>query len=452
MRLKTFIATYLLFLCILFASVGIVSVHLTSSQVGMLKENSVTQYQTIVRSLSRDIAVLYGRGAERDFTLAVAELVSGYARYYSRQNIYIAVNDLSVRGLPTEARFASYGGEYAILITGSLPEPFANLRLTYRLDVTQSITEMRGVQRILLASAVAFSVIAAVALHLLLAAIFRPLSVIAKASGEIASGQFGERIKVSGIASKNELAQVAAQFNSMADEIQRQMACLEEEALSKQQFVDNFAHEVRTPLTSIYGYAEYLQKVTLDEREIIEASGQIMSQAEHMKRVANSLLELATLRDYTPVKSPVSLHALFEDVGKTMENPLRERGARMTCRSSVDTVDGQEDLLRSLLLNLCTNALKACTPSEGAITLEAKAVPGGVLITVSDNGCGIPKDSLPKVTEPFYRVDKSRNREHGGAGLGLTLCSKIAQVHGAQMALQSAPGTGTTARLTFTTS
>ena len=115
-------------------------------------------------------------------------------------------------------------------------------------------------------------------------------------------------------------------------------------------------------------------------------------------------------------------------------------------------LEGQEDLIKSLMLNLCLNALRACVPNKGAICMEAKNEGGSVTLSVSDNGRGIPADSLPKVTEPFYRVDKARNRKDGGAGLGLALCRKIAETHGAEMIIESALGVGTTVKITFTTS
>ncbi|MCL2856669.1 MAG: HAMP domain-containing histidine kinase [Oscillospiraceae bacterium] len=455
MRLKTFFATYLLFLCILFSSVGIVSVYMTSSQVSMLKEKSAGQYQAIAHSLSRDIAVLYGRGMDLvDFSLAVDNLVSGYARYYIRQNVHISIADLTLSGQGNllsegEVSFVIQGAEYFIYIAGFLPGRLGYFQLNYSLNVTENIADMQNIQRILLFSAIVFSIVAAFALYFILSSIFKPLSIVAKASRKIANGQFGERINVKG---NNELAQVALDFNKMAGKVERQIIFLEEEAVSKQQFVDNFAHEIRTPLTSIYGYAEYLQKASLDEKETIESAGYIMDEANHMRKIANSLLELATLRNYQPVKSPISIPALFEDIGQTMEASLRKHNVRMVCQSDIDTIDGQEDLIRSLLLNLCCNALKACPPAGGNIRLEAKVLPNGTLISVIDDGCGIPKESLPEIAEPFYRVDKSRSREDGGIGLGLTLCNKIAEVHNAEMAVESTVGEGTSVHVTFTTS
>ncbi|MCL2837955.1 MAG: HAMP domain-containing histidine kinase [Oscillospiraceae bacterium] len=458
MRIKTFIATYLLFLFILFLSVGIVSVYLNNSQINMLKEKSASQYQTITASLARDITILqnrYQHNMRQDiFYDAVDTLIIGYARYYRRHNVYINITDLTLserdRSSPgSEVSFINIDDRRFIYISGALPYPFEHILLEYRLDITENIADMRNIQNILLLSAIIFSIIAAFALYFILSSIFKPLSVVAKASGNIADGQFCERIHVKG---KNELAQVAYDFNRMAEKIENQISFLEEEAVNKQQFVDNFAHEIRTPLTSIYGYAEYLQKATLDEREIIESAEYIMNEANHMKNIANSLLELATLRQYEPVKNEISISKLFDDISQTMEKSLRDKGARLICRNDADTIYGQEDLIRSLLLNLCANALNACEPDAGIIQLEAKELPTGkVAISVTDNGCGIPADSLSKITEPFYRVDKSRSREFGGTGLGLALCKQIAEAHGAEMNVNSNADAGTTVTISFAT-
>ena len=124
---------------------------------------------------------------------------------------------------------------------------------------------------------------------------------------------------------------------------------------------------------------------------------------------------------------------------------------QLICSNHSGTISGQEDLIRILLLNLCSNALGACSPDVGIIRLEAKTDLQGTIISVIDNGCGIPSESLSRITEPFYRVDKSRSREFGGAGLGLCLCSQIAQVHGAKMTAKSSLATGTTVEILFTT-
>ena len=493
MKIKTFVSTYILFLLILFASVGIVSAYLTNSQVNILKSKSAGQFEAITHSLFRDISVVWGRGIERGDALnnIVTELVQSYARYYRRHNVDLSI---SIRDMETEIdsdmysaiTFANYEGRYYIHVVGLMPMFFDQFILHYTLDITQNIAEMREIQNVLLISAIVLSIIAAFALYLILSSIFLPLSVIAKTSREIASGQFGQRMSISG---KNELAQVAYDFNKMAERIESQIAYLEEEAENKQQFVDNFAHEIRTPLTSIYGYAEYMQKAALDTEEIIECATYITDEALYMKSIASSLLDLATLRNYTPIMDTILIERLFDDVVQSMKKLMQEKNIAVSCEilDDVECITGQEDLIKSLLVNLCTNAYKSCAKATGVVTLRAERLHAGnnnyvagmdlnsismqggkfksldtsqsnstfagtgIKISVIDNGHGIAKEDLPKVMESFYRVDKSRNRECGGIGLGLTLCNRIAQVHGTKMEIASVLGEGTTAYVVFTT-
>jgi signal transduction histidine kinase len=324
--------------------------------------------------------------------------------------------------------------------------------------------DMQNIQNVLLLFAVIFSVLTAIALYAVLSGIFKPLIIVDSTSRKIADGQYSERIRVKG---ENELSRMAFSFNRMAEEIEKQMRVLEDEAAAKQQFADNLAHEIRTPLTSIYGYAEYLQKASLDEEEvIIEYAQYIMDESGHIKRIANSLLELATLRNYTPEKNQISIPRLFDDISRLMEKPLKEHNIRLVCRTDTDVLYGQEDLIKSLLINLCFNALKARPHHEAVIYLSADKQDDNIILSVKDSGCGIPEDSIKKVTEPFYRVDKARSREQslslpsasalaggvGGAGLGLTLCKQIAEAHNAKINIESVVGVGTTVNITFTSS
>ena len=404
MRLKTYIATYLLFLGILFSSVGIVSVYLTNSQIDMLRQKGSAQFGTITASLARDISVIYGRAySEEDFRRsAIDNLFRGYATYYSRHNVYI---NLSVQEEQLSGVELTIADQF-IHITGSLPPPFGYYLLEYRLDISTNMAETQSIRNTLLLSTAIFSVIAAFSLHYILSFIF-------------------------------------------TDKLESQIKLLEKELASKQQFVDNFAHEIRTPLTSIYGYAAYLQKAQLDENETIESAEYIMGEASHMREIANSLLELSTLRHYVPVKSKISISRLFDDVINSLHTLVQEHDVKIDCRINTDIILGQEDLIKSLLLNLCSNAIKA---DSSEIILEAEKQHGSTIISVSDNGCGIPADSLLDIMEPFYRVDKSRNRDNGGVGLGLTLCRQIAQVHNAEIDVESAIRQGTTVTITFTTS
>jgi len=448
MRLKTFFAAYLLFLFILLSITGIVSVYMTNSQINMLRDKSIRDYRTISASLERDITVLHANSAGL-FNLSEHEesLMRGYSRYYSQYNIEISVSEAE-HADNTEITFIQREQKHFIHITGVMSAAYRLYRLDYYFDISDSLADIQNIQRVIIIFSVVFSVIAALGLYYILLRIFKPLGIVANTSRKISNGNYGERIYIKG---ENELSSMAMDFNRMAEQIEQQIHLLEGEALGKQQFIDNFAHEIRNPLTSVYGYAEYLQKTSFDEDITIKSTQFIMDEANHMKKIANSLLELATLRNYSPVKNKISIENLFNETKQTLKKSLHEKNIQFICKNEIETLDGQEDLIKSLILNLCFNAIKACVPNEGFIPLEAKMQNKKIVLSVSDNGCGISNEDIEKITEPFYRVDKARSREHGGAGLGLTLCKQIAEVHGAEMKIESAVGAGTKIKIFFTT-
>jgi len=423
----------------------------------MLQEKSAREYQTIAASVSRDVALLASRDHldARNFSAALGELMNSYALHYRRYNIeLVLVNTRLFGAAPPDTSenpilsFRDKDGAHVISISGALPAPFQFYRLTYQLDISEEIANTEQIRRILLLSTVGFSIIAAVVLYFILRSVFRPLEIVADASRNMADGQYQERIHLKG---KHELANVASAFNQMADQVEGHIQFLEEEAERKQQFVDNFAHEIRTPLTSIYGYAEYLQKTPIKEDELVESTGHIMAEAAHMGTISNSLLDMATLRDYVPNIEEISIPGLFDDIRQSLLGALREKGVQLHCAYNAEHLEGQADLIKMLLLNLCKNALTACVANQGEIWLDADRQDGQITLSVTDNGHGIPAESLPKVTEPFYRADKARNRAEGGVGLGLTLCQQIADVHGAELIIQSEMGHGTKVNTVFTT-
>ncbi|MCL2386949.1 MAG: HAMP domain-containing histidine kinase [Defluviitaleaceae bacterium] len=452
MRARTFVATYMLLLFILFMIISLVSVYMNHNQMNILREQSKRDYQRISANLTRDISILYGRNVglpSMNFSQAVETLAHSYARHYVEHNILISLSEATQHdsSFNAEISFVQQGQEHFIFITGTLPEPLHFYRLDYWLNITESIDGMQNIQRAFLIFAVVFSGIAAPILYYILSSIFKPLEIVAEASKKIANEHYHERIFV-----KGELSEMAKNFNRMAEKIESQIRMLEDESSGKQRFIDNFAHEIRTPLTSIYGNAEYMQKALLDEGENIILTQSIMDKATHMKEIANSLLQLATLRNYTPVKSKIKLQRLFEDIAQTLNKSFNERDVQFICVSNTDILEGQEDLIKSLLVNICFNALKACASNTGIVSLKAVRENDNIILAIEDNGEGIPKESLSKVTEAFYQVDNSRNRKSGGAGLGLTLCKQIADVHGAELLIQSTENIGTTVKIIFTTS
>ena len=469
MRLKTFLATFLFFLLILFSLISIVSVYMTTTQMDLLRERSSREYRSISAGLSRNIEVLYDRYAresEDAFLGAVDEFISLYATNYREYHIEITLShwtDMDSQNPLQEGvqmSFIRRDDHHYIHIQGRLAHPFEDFKLSYYADVTGPIGEMQRIQHILLMFSIPFSLIAALGFYYILFRIFKPIDIITKASQKIANGSYDERIEFKG---KNELSAMATHFNQMAEEIEHQLQRSKDEAIGKQQFIDNFAHEIRTPITSIYGYAEYIQRAPYDEVEIYESTEAIMDRANHMKGIANSLLKLATLRNYEPILGSIHVSSLFDDIENTLKKSIRDERVQLIFQCEVEILEGQEDLIKSLIFNLCNNAIKAFHGKEGRVCVAAKKVATGlkiknkiqkdkIILSVTDNGCGISQEDLKRITEPFYRVDRMRDGDSGGAGLGLALCQQIAQVHGAKMTIESTLEVGTKVSVIFTSS
>ena len=276
--------------------------------------------------------------------------------------------------------------------------------------------------------------------------IFRPLRQISGASAKIADGDYGSRIPVLG---KDEISGVAHNFNRMADQIERQIRQLGDAAEQKQQFVDNFSHELRIPLTAIYGYAEYIQKAPVSDEERYECTQFIMSECSRLQRMAYQLLDMALLRREEAKCSDCSVKKLFAQSEKAMHIRAAEKGIKLTYVLSCDyIVRGNPEQLLIVLDNLIDNGVKA-SEAEEEIQVSAYLEETHVVVEVEDQGIGMETAQLSHIREPFYRVDKARSRAVGGAGLGLAICERILQLYHIEMSFYSKPGSGTTVKLFF---
>ena len=475
MKLRTFSISYLVLLAVLALTVAAISSYMTTNQMTALREQVSREYDSIARALERDINAVYLREGEQ----AVESLIRSYRIHYGNQyhnfilseaghtdNFLGAPNHEGLNMTAEETPHLSQvtileddGEIHIIIASGPIRSSFDLLFMQIQFDVSESVVEIRTMQTVLIAIFVISALVAGLALYLIFNKAFRPLELITKSSKRIAEGNYSERIEN---LSDRDLKLIADNFNSMAKSVEQHVAELESEVSKKQQFMDNFSHEIRTPLTSIHGFAQYLQRAQLSEEERIEAATRIWQESEHIQKVASSMLDLAILRDYIPEKAPVRISELFSSVEKALRQDLTTHQVKLEVIACEAELRGQEDLLRSLLLNLCTNALRASSVKsqkliesndiqvEGQICLKAVQEQDELIITVSDNGCGIPKDDLSRIWEPFYRVDMARTKRSGGAGLGLPLVAQIAQLHNAVVEISSVENEGTEVRVIFT--
>lgn len=209
-----------------------------------------------------------------------------------------------------------------------------------------------------------------------------------------------------------------------------------------------FAHELKTPMTAIIGYADLLRQDGLEESTRLTAADYIYSEGQRLEKLSFKLLDLLLLEKDEIIPKEVSLSAFLEDVEKALAPVMEKKNIKLVCWGVRGKVKLEPDLVKSLLYNLVDNAGKAID-GEGSITVRGTLIPGGCEILVVDNGRGMEESELSRITEAFYRVDKSRSRQQGGAGLGLALCRRIAEIHDGSIRFASAPGTGTRVTVTL---
>lgn len=286
-----------------------------------------------------------------------------------------------------------------------------------------------------------------VCVYILSRYITSPIRSLDKVAKRIADGDYELR---SNNKSHDEIGELSRNFNRMADRLVEQMRIKVLEAKQKEDFTAAFAHELKTPLTSIIGYADMLNSLKLSEEECGDAYFYIYNQGKRLESLSHKLLELVSI-DKTPLAfRPVSMKALEENIRITMRPIWKQRGVKGKVDLERATIYGDSDLLLSLFYNLLDNAVKAMDKGDkGFILMKGACVGGSYEVKVVDNGRGIPPEETGRITEAFYMVDKSRSRKEGGAGIGMALCLKIIQLHNGKLKIDSRLGEGTVIKVVF---
>ncbi|WP_026477462.1 sensor histidine kinase [Alkaliphilus transvaalensis] len=464
MKQRTFSTTLALFLFFFNLGIFIISVTIFKDTISRAEERSLGEHYFITSALIKDFHAVESRGIAiegsfssllQPYSYLSGDKKTGLAFFknnqlvYSSQDTSMLQNNLlksSKDGIRVSTVRKVEKKTY-VIVSGKLPVPYDSYALVYIYDISEAISSWSNLKNMLFLAGFLLSVLLSFGLLIILNQIFKPLKQISQTSKNIAKGAYETRLPIYG---HDELSEMARSFNHMAEEIQHQMAELIDTADKKQQFIDNFAHEIRTPLTAIYGYAEYMQKALLSEDDRLSALNYIMSESRRLQTISFQLLELANLQNNLITCEEQKISRLFEMVRQTLYSKLAEKNINIEFSSEIETIWGDACLLESLLINLIDNAIKACGKGGHIFVCGANEA-GKKTISIRDNGKGMTPEVLSQIMEPFYRGEKSRNRSTGGAGLGLAICKQIALHHGAELSFTSFPCNGTTAKITFTT-
>jgi signal transduction histidine kinase len=315
-----------------------------------------------------------------------------------------------------------------------------------RADLRSSISDDTRDTAILVGAGLIAGLVGALLLFAgLIATMRRPLERLVEAAGLLAAGDRSTRVEVGGLA---ETAALGTAFNEMAAELELEASERDKLDRMKDEFVLTASHELRSPLTSVQGFAELLmmERDSLTQRQV-ETVEIILDNCRHLVRLLNDLLDLARsdAGRLTIRRRPAQLTPLIEEVVRTLR--AQTDGSEQTLTAAIEPnlplVEVEPDRIRQILVNLITNAHEY-SPERASIQVSARVTDNAVVIDVTDNGPGIPPAQMEHIFERFVRGDAGLTQRVGGTGLGLAITKSLVELHGGTIAVDSEVGRGST--------
>ena len=483
---KIFLWTLVIFIIVFDAGVYFLVSYSNRFNYQREADGAVREQSVILSSVAGriDSAEKFYPGASQNKERLTA-VIKPLAEYYAPQGVLLALyeNETAVFSNMAEidAALLTFDGTEAkntmdmlsdgkryMYAASKIPD-YPHLTFIYARDISGLDVFKEEIRQAFLTINITVVIALGLSIFLLLKFMTRPITRLNKTAFEIAGGAYDKRAEIN---RSDELGVLAQSFNRMAASVEENIIRLTKAAAEKQQFIDDLSHEMKTPLTSILGYAEYLQNAKNTEEDRVVAAGHLKEAAARLENLSDKLLRLTALRSGEFQFQDVPVAPLFETLTEIMRLPLLPRGIKLITQSDIEYIRGDETLLLSMLSNLVENAARAyrqppktnkfldekfahhrfsevASKENGTVTLKAYSEDCPV-IEVADNGRGMEKQELEKITAPFYRTDKSRSRQFGGVGLGLSIVSQIALLHGAKLEINSEPGKGTIVKIRFT--
>lgn len=273
----------------------------------------------------------------------------------------------------------------------------------------------------------------------------RPLEKLNLVTDQIAEGNYGIRVEVK---SRDEIGHLAEKFNQMAAAVKNHVEELNEMVHRREQFVADFTHEIKTPMTAIIGYADTMRSMKLPREEEIMSLNYIFSEGRRLEAMSQKLFELIYLNQHEIEMTPIHVEDMGNEIVKIVEPMLKDKAITLSVELEAAKIMGNRELLVSVFINLIDNARKAS--HHGArILFTGEKVDLGYEMSVRDYGIGMTEEDAEKICDEFYMVDKSRARKEGGAGLGMSLAALILKRHKARMSVESRLNQGTVIRVLF---
>ncbi len=339
------------------------------------------------------------------------------------------------------------GKEYYTYVTSCNTVDESNLYIVSKSSISDAydmMNEQIGYFRIMLIVIIAA---ASAVMYFFSRYLTRPLEQLNTATDEISGGNYDIKAEVS---SNDEVGILAGKFNDMAHAVAHHVDELNDMIHRRDQFVADFTHEIKTPMTTIIGYADTMRSMELSREDEIMALNYIFSEGRRLENLSGKLFELIYLRQNDIEKRQFHTDDMIKEVCQTVTPMLAAKGITLNTTSEDTILNGNMELLITSLVNIIDNARKASKENDSIeLTGVKRNDKYSYEITIADHGIGMTREDAAKICDEFYMVDKSRSRKEGGAGIGMSLVALVLQKHNAVLSVESELGAGTTMHILF---
>ncbi len=324
----------------------------------------------------------------------------------------------------------------------------SQIKIHYAKDISSIYIEKMNQYALFLKLNIMICSIFAVFMFFISRLITKPINTLIASTQKISLGQYSERVVLK---SKDEFNVLSNHFNLMAQTIEDKINELEMSNIEKETFINNLTHELKTPLTSIIGYANLIRTSKYNEELFFDAADYIYKEGKRLEQMAFKMMDLIYSKTQEIKLTPEKIMRIIYEVEKSLFVKIKDKNIDLIIEGEECILDVDKDLIEMALCNLMDNAIKA-SENNSKIYLKVSNLNNKTSISILDSGSGMAKEHLDKIWQPFYVVDKARSRKSNGAGIGLSICKKIVEVHNADIKINSELGKGTEVTLTFNNS
>ncbi|MDV4151740.1 HAMP domain-containing sensor histidine kinase [Clostridium sp. AL.422] len=460
---KIFVSSILLFI-LLFNGAGIVIIETIYNRgLNLVITTGLNEYEGIKNSIysnMNDFIEIYNidilEGFLREFVYNSGNSIKNIEIFSESNKKIINISQTEIKEERQEIAEAKLDEEvFIIRDINSRKLLFISSRirinnLEYKIVLTKDITfiseERLSNYKLFLILTSIVTVLLAIGMYIISRFITNPIKNLIEVSNSIKSGEYNKRAKYS---EDDEFGILADNFNSMMQVIEEKIDELEENSNEKQRFIDNLTHEMKTPITSIVGYSELLQKSNISEEIKFKSLQYISSQAKRLEKLSSTLVKLILIKNNEAEKSRFLIKETVLRSISDLRYKIDSKEINIDVNMDYNYVFCEKQLIEVLLSNLLDNAIKASENGKKIRVYGESLKNGEYELKIIDEGIGISKENLKKVKEPFYMVDKSRGVSKNNIGLGLSICNEICIRNNIKLEIYSEENNGTKVVLTF---